>query len=270
MNPTLGDVVRTHLKLKNKTPEDLWETYQVEHRVWDKACKHFRKTMGDGWKTLPREESQLLATYIGEKQSYWNRVNKILYNARSRHYYPIEKQYVVNLGDVEKMVSSRETIFPEVEVDTDVSSQTVLGLFLVYGSSLLQKEITIDDNKYNIRFFTAYGNSIDENYNRIIWIVMRKLSEQLSNSTTAITIPDLLQAGVDFPTYYSGEGERCLRGLVCFVTMGKQISKIRPFNVLIRETKAVNYVVEWNKDFLHMISQKHNGVSGDDVWKKYL
>ena len=252
LNLTLGDVIRTHLKTQGRTLSSI-EDGVVQN--YDFAVDLVFGHPGYTGDKLPLKVSKWLVENIGLSTGYWRSVNKVL-----QRYDRYVQYKTVELDALTRFVYGRSPDTPKIEIDTAISSNTVLGTVLLYLDHLNGVELRLQNCTMNFENFSGHRAMF-------WWRILRKWSEQenpldetILDSTDLIAVKDIASDGL-----YE------INDMFHFISNDKD-HWISPVRAVARSGNK--WRIEWNPDFVSIMKQPVISVSPEEFneirWKDYV
>lgn len=254
---SMGDVVRTHLKTQQRTFADALKNGK------SLGESDVRRIMFKGYDgSLPSRISEWLSKNIGESTRYWCKVNK---KTGINYGYWSVLNKIVDLAQFKEWIYDKTDEEPKVEVDTEISAKTVLGMNLLYPERIDKFTMTVSKGA-----LIQEPPSLQSCYVRILWLLLRKLSTQEDrNAMTELNGLEML------------ENEGCYNSANY---LGNYYAKfridntdfwVRPFKTVgTNRTEPYGLIAGWSKDFLEIMNLEISSVNLDGIddvfWKHYV
>lgn len=249
--PTFGDVVRTHIIVKNL---DLHSLFESEEPI----PRGIFGVFGTGFKALPKEMSSWLASKLGENVTYWQKVNKALYT----RYSLIEDRKpnctwslipkTVDLLQLKLFMKGDPAVNKLCEIDTVVSTKTILGMFLLYWTNIEQFQFTSqkDTKKIIWNIVPPWGYRDNE----IMRYLYSKWGEQTDKyAPTVIDLGYMVYLGMRSVPYANLSHYNDMFTFKLSVGGEQHESKVAPFaGYSTFESRKIQ--VEWNPQFVNLMS----------------
>lgn len=243
ITPTFGDVVRTHLKLQKKDVGDVLEAFRT--KLGPRQCEQvFTEGFGS---TLPLQVSNALVEIVGQKTYYWRKINRACKANRLQ-----AVSYIVDPSEPENG-----------EVDTVISSNTILGTALVFGG--FPPEIYVQGKRCHAQF-----HSIDRYTMRLIWLMLRRWSEMGTSETTLTVDADYL---IQCQSNYITQSD--LRIAEFKLASSGFKAEVPLFSSVAYNRNTLKYQVEWNSRFVDCATMEVTGLADatdmqKEIWNHYL
>lgn len=265
--PTFGDVIRTHLALRGESVDDFLREF-VNSAEYDSLRGYQQRNsltlmLGGGWRKFPKQIGLFLSRKFGNSFAYWYKVNRLSRDAYDSDVIPVFER-IVDLNGVKAWFRNKSSV-PETEIDTPVSSGTVIGFFLVAGACMPGYRLTVGGEEYKFNLMPAIDG-------RRIWMIMRQWAEQQDSYEPTLLGPAFCRR---FQQFYTSP--KAVYTEICQwtakISRDKEITRIRPFASCIETEPGL--VIEWNKDFTDIMHSKIEDVRNVDSeyvvpWRKYL
>ena len=249
---TLGDVIRTHLKTQGRQLSSIpW----IADNYGLCADLVFGAPDYTGIR-LPMEASSWLVKNIGLTTGYWRNVNKVLDQDSS-----YVQWKTVDLDALKEYAYGRSVYEPNIEIDTVISANTVLGTVLLYMDFINGIELQLQN--CTIKFSCGF----EFNRNKLWWRILRKWSEQDNPlDATILESPDVIAIEHQATGSYFDVDD-----MFHFTSKNKD-HWISPIRAVAKSNGKMR--IEWNHDFVSIMKQPVTSVSPEEQngirWKDYL
>ena len=250
---TLGDVIRTYLKTQGRTLSSIEDGIVQNYGFAVDLVFDDPEYTGD---KLPLKVSKWLVENIGLTTGYWRSVNKVLGK------YGRSIQYkTVDLDALTRFAYGRSPDIPKIEIDTAISSNTVLGTVLLYIDNLRRTELRLQNCTMKFEEFTEFRRQ------KFWWRILRKWSEQENPlDETILESTDMIAV-----KYLVTDSIIEINDMFHFTSNDKD-HWISPVRAIARSDDK--WRIEWNHDFVSIMKQPVTSVSPEEQngirWKDYI